>query len=97
MLSQAKCLGKVKLAPLEQAFVEVSQWEVEAKAGSLGRLALEETASLDLLVLGGRHHISLVSLVIGVCLRTVETRSLSVHSVTGQNRLQVKWLVSRLN
>lgn len=66
MLSQARCLGKVKLGPLEQALVEVSPWEVEAKAGFLGRLALEETASLDLLGPEGHHHISLVSLVTGV-------------------------------
>lgn len=62
VLSQARCLGKVKLVPLVLACVEVSLW-VEAEAGSLDHLALEETASLVPLDLEGHRHTSLVSLV----------------------------------
>lgn len=56
--SQARCLGKAKLAPLVLVLVEVSPW-VEAEAGSLDHPAPEETASPVLLGLEGRHHTSL--------------------------------------
>lgn len=73
VLSQAKCLGKVKLVPLALALVQVSRW-VEAEAGSLDHPALEENASLVPLGLEGRHHTSLVSLLTGVYSTMVGTK-----------------------
>lgn len=47
--------------------MEVFPWGVEVEAGFLDHLALEETASLVLLGLEGRHHTSPVSLVMRIC------------------------------
>lgn len=59
VLSQVRCLEKVKLAPLAPV---VSQW-AEEEAGSPDHLALEGTAFLVLLDLEDHHHTSLVGLI----------------------------------
>lgn len=75
VLSQARCLGKVKPVHLALALVEVSLW-VEAEAGSLDHPAPEETASLVPLGPEVHHHTSLVSLLTGVYASMVDTNPL---------------------
>lgn len=76
VLSQARCLGKVKLVPLVLAYVEVSLW-VEGEAGSQDHPALEETASLVPLGLEGHRRTSLVSLVTDVYATMSKRKQLS--------------------